>query len=138
MTVIHGVDMAQQINIPNEDRAAHNRIERAIPIFMDKFGMEMDQATAVAIRLESLGRLQISGEPINKPKSTRGLPIPVTPLAAFTAIQNMKKNNIPKSTIVRENMSGDSYDDAYEASRAIRTQQSTRSNRLRTRVTRGK
>lgn len=128
--------MAQSIYIPNSDRSAHNRIERAIPKFMSRFGMARDQATAVAIRLESLGRLQTSGAPINKPKATRGLPIPVQPLAVLQALRAMKKDNTPKSTVIRENTDGDSYDDPYVASRA--SQRQTRSNRLRSRVTRGR
>lgn len=128
--------MAQSIYIPNSDRSAHNRIERAIPKFMARFGMARDQATAVAIRLESLGRLKTSGAPINKPKSTRGLPIPVQPLAVLQAIQAMKKDNTPKTTVIRESTDGDSYDHPFEASRA--TQRPTRSNRLRSRVTRGR
>lgn len=128
--------MAQNIYIPSSDRSAHNRIERAIPKFMSKFGMALDQATAVAIRLESLGRLQVSGAPINKPKANRGLPIPVAPLAVLQAIKAMKKDNTPRSTITRENMGGDSFDNAFEASRAMR--RPTRSNRLRARVTRGR
>lgn len=132
------IHMAQNIYIPTSDRSAHNRIERAIPKFMSKFGMGRDQATAVAIRLESLGRLQVSGAPINKPKANRGLPIPVAPLAVLQAIKAMKRNNTPRSTIIRENMGGDSYDNAFEASRATRQTGSTRSNRLRSRVTRGR
>lgn len=126
--------MAQSIYIPNSDRSAHNRIERAVPKFMARLGMARDQATAVAIRLESLGRLKTSGAPINKPKSTRGLPIPVQPLAVLQAITAMKKDNTPKSTVIRESTGGDSYDNAFEASRA--TRRPTRSNRLRSRVTR--
>jgi hypothetical protein len=128
--------MAQSIYIPNSDRSAHNRIERAIPKFMARLGMAKDQATAVAIRLESLGRLKTSGAPINKPKATRGLPIPVQPWAVLQAITAMKKDNTPKATVIRENTGGDSYDNAFEASRA--TRRPTRSNRLRTRVTRGR
>ena len=128
--------MAQSIYIPSSDRSAHNRIERAVPKFMARFGMAKDQATAVAIRLESLGRLKTSGAPINKPKATRGLPIPVQPLAVLQAITAMKKDNIPKSTVIRENTDGASYDNVFEASRS--TRRPTRSNRLRTRVTRGR
>lgn len=128
--------MAQNIFIPNEDRNAHGRIERAIPKFMSRFGMAEDQATAVAIRLESLGRLEISGAPINKPKKTKGLPIPVQPLAVLQALRSMKKNNIPKSTVIRENTNGEFYESPYKAQRA--TQRTTQSNRLRSRVTRGR
>jgi len=128
--------MAQSIYIPNSDRSAHNRIERASPKFMSRFGMARDQATAVAIRLESLGRLQTSGAPINKPKATRGLPIPVQPLAVLQALRAMKKDNTPKSTVVRESIVGSIFDNAFEASRA--TRRPTRSNRLRSRVTRGR
>ena len=128
--------MAQNIYIPSTDRSAHNRIERAIPKFMARFGMAKDQATAVAIRLESLGRLKMSGAPINKPKATRGLPIPVQPLAVLQAMQAMKKDNTPRSTVIRESIIGNIFDNAFEASKA--TRQTTRSNRLRSRVTRGR
>ena len=42
-------------------RAANDRINEAIPRFMARFGMPKDQATAVAIRLESVGRLAGGG-----------------------------------------------------------------------------
>ena len=50
------VIVAKKQYIYIESIAGNQRIERAIPDFMSKFGMDKDQATAVAIRLESLGR----------------------------------------------------------------------------------
>lgn len=133
------VTMAKQ-NIYISGRAANNRIERAIPQFMQKFGMDADQATATAIRLESLGRLQVSGEPINKPKGTRGKPIPVMPAALQTVFSLMKRDNTPKTTQVTTPPDR-TYTNAFAAAAAIKKttqKQSTRSSRLRSRVTRGK
>jgi hypothetical protein len=110
--------------------AGNRRIERAIPRFMSRFGMAKDQATAVAIRLESIGRLKDSGAPVNKPASTKGQPIPVTPFFIQQALQNMKKIRQPRRTQVTE-----PTDDVYTSPYAV---QSTRSNRLRNRVTRGR
>ena len=125
--------MAQKIFI--DSRAGNRRIEKAIPQFMSRFGMAKDQATAVAIRLESLGRLQGTGEPINKPKRTKGLPIPVPNAAVLAAITAMKKDRTPKRTQVRTSPD-QTFESAYDVPRAARRQ--TRSNRLRSRVTRGR
>lgn len=127
--------MAQNITITGAAR--NRRIEAAIPQLMSRLGMAKDQATAVAIRLESIGRLQVDGAPVDKPKSTLGLPIPITPLAAAMAVANMKKDRTPRQTIVRETMVGNIYRDPFEASRDA-TQQSIDANRLRRRVTRGR
>lgn len=126
--------MAQNIYISGP--AANARIEKAIPKFIAKFGMAKDQATAVAIRLESLGRLEMSGSPINKPKKDRGLPIPVAPLAVLQSLRAMKRNNQPRSTVIRENTGGDTYESTGQAQRA--SSRSSRSSRLRSRVTRGR
>ena len=53
--------MAKKQNITVTGRAANERIEQAIPDFMQRLGMAEDQATATAIRLESVGRLQSGG-----------------------------------------------------------------------------
>lgn len=121
--------VAQRITIKGV--AANQRIERAIPRFMSRFGMAEDQATAVAIRLESLGRLQDTGAPIDKPASAKGIKgIPVTPFFIQQALQNMKKDRQPRRTQVSQ-----PTDDVYDSPYAV---QSTRSNRLRKRVTRGR
>jgi hypothetical protein len=120
--------VAQRIII--KGTAANQRIERAIPKFMQSFGMAEDQATATAIRLESLGRLKDTGAPVNKPASTKGKPIPVTPFFIQQALQNMKKQRQPRRTQVTE-----PTDDVYTSPYAVK---STRSNRLRNRVTRGR
>lgn len=130
---VTGGTMAQQITIIG--RSANKRIERAIPQFMSRFGMARDQATATAIRLESLGRLQVSGEPINKPAATRGKPIPVMPAALQQVYNLMKRDNTPKTTQVTESVD-QMYTNAYEAAAASR--KPPRSNRLRSRVTRGR
>lgn len=120
--------MAQNIYI--ESVAGNRRIERAIPRFMKRFGMAKDQATATAIRLESIGRLTDAGAPVDKPASTKGLPIPVTPYYIAKALQNMTKQRQPRRTIVVE-----PSDDVYTSPYAVK---GTRSNRLRNRVTRGR
>lgn len=90
--------MAKRQNISIGTRAGNKRIERAIPLFMRQFGMARDQATATAIRLESIGRLEVSGEPI--PQTQRGQRVP--PLAVLGALRAMKKDRQPSKTVVRE------------------------------------
>jgi hypothetical protein len=128
MTCLEVTTMAQNIYI--ESVAGNRRIERAIPRFMARFGMAKDQATATAIRLESIGRLTDAGAPVDKPASTKGLPIPVTPYYIAKALQNMTKQREPRRTIVVE-----PSDEVYTSPYAV---QGTRSNRLRNRVTRGR
>lgn len=134
-----GGQMAQQIIITG--RAANRRIEKAIPQFMSRFGMARDQATATAIRLESLGRLQVDGEPIDKPASAKGKPIPVMPAALQQVYKLMKRDNTPKTTQVSTGVD-QMYTNAFAAASAIRQARqstgSTRTNRLRSRVTRGR
>ena len=50
-------------NIIITSRAGNQRVEQAIPAFMDKYGWDESQATAVAIRLESIGRLMVDASP---------------------------------------------------------------------------
>ncbi len=92
--------MAKRQNIFIDSRSGNKRIERAIPQFMKRFGMARDQATAVAIRLESIGRLQVSGKPIRK-DTPRGVPTNVPPLAVLSAIAAMKKKRQPTRTVYR-------------------------------------
>ena len=125
------VTLAKKQNIYIGSRAGNRRIERAIPMFMSNFGMAKDQATAVAIRLESLGRLQVDGEPINKPKEDRGLPIPVTPLSVATALANLKRDRTPKKTEVREAQMDVVVESPYEA-RKVQSKKVS-SNKLRQR-----
>jgi hypothetical protein len=122
------VTMAQNIYIGTV--SGNRRIERAIPRFMTKFGMAKDQATAVAIRLESLGRLKDTGAAVDKPASSKGMPIPVTPYFIQKALQNMKQIREPRRTTVTE-----PSDEVYTSPYAVT---SARSNRLRNRVTRGR
>ena len=74
--------MAKQ-NIYIGTKSGNRRIERAIPRLMGELGVKKDQATAIAIRLESLGRLEGSGEPMAKGGPGR--------LAALAASQMMKR-----------------------------------------------
>ena len=128
-----GATVAKQ-NIYIGSRAGNRRIERAIPMFMSQFGMARDQATAVAIRLESIGRLQMDGEPINKPKKDRGKPIPVAPLAVATAMANLKKKRTPTKTQIPEAQQDIVVDSPFEARRVQSKKVS--SNKLRKRQTR--
>jgi len=48
----------QRQNITITSRAGNQRVQDAIPKFESRYGMSTDQATAVAIRLESAGRLR--------------------------------------------------------------------------------
>ena len=80
-------------NIVVKGRAANERINNAIPVFEDRFGWNTDQATAVAIRLESVGRLKGVGliQGSEKPKG-----------AARLAALALGVSSIPKRTIRRE------------------------------------
>lgn len=133
---VTGGTMAQQIIITG--KAANRRIERAIPQFMSRFGMAKDQATATAIRLESLGRLQVDGDPIDKPAGTRGLPIPVMPAALQQVYNLLKRDKTPKTTQVSQPIDK-MYTNAYAAAAGIKRASTAGStNRLRQRVTRGR
>lgn len=90
--------MAKRQQIFIESRSGNKRIERAIPQFMKRFGMARDQATAVAIRLESVGRLQVSGAPT--PTAKRGVKVP--PAAVLAALKAMKKDRTPERTVYRD------------------------------------
>jgi len=94
-------------NIVVEGRAANERITAAIPVFENRFGMPKDQATAVAIRLESVGRLHGVGliSVSEKPKGTARL----ATLALGVSL-------VPKRTIQREgNISATSVEELREA-----------------------
>lgn len=86
--------MAQYIKISG--KAANKRIERAIPKLQAK-GMDKDQATAVAIRLESQGRLTASSGIIAK-RTPRGVPIQVPTGAAAMALAAIKRKRTPTRT----------------------------------------
>ena len=60
--------MAKRQYIRISSKSGNDRIEEAIPKFRRK-GMAKDQATATAIRLESIGRLDDSARPIRKGSS---------------------------------------------------------------------
>lgn len=68
-------------------RAGNDRIERAIPKLQKKEGWKKNQATAVAIRLESVGRLGDYGGVRKKP---------VNP--SMIAAAAMMKSRTPKQT----------------------------------------
>lgn len=111
-----GVTVAKRQNIRITGRGANRRIERAIPIFMKKFGMAMDQATAVAIRLESKGRLQVDGEPINKPKGVpRGEPADISPAFVAGIATAMSTDRTPKRTEYRDAGDGFVVSSAFDA-----------------------
>ena len=104
--------MAKRQNIAIGGRAANDRIEEAIPRFMSAFGMARDQAIAVAIRLESRGRLMDSGGVVEK-TTPRGEPFkgPRGPaLMALTAIATGGPNQ-KESVSFQDNVEADSFDD---------------------------
>ena len=104
--------MPKRQNISISGIAANDRIEEAIPRFMSSFGMARDQATAVAIRLESLGRLQDGGGVVEK-TSPRGEPFkgPRGPaLMALTAIATGGPNQ-KESVSFQVIVESDSFDD---------------------------
>lgn len=120
--------MAKQ-NIYIGSRSGNRRIERAIPEFMNRFGFAKDQATAVAIRLESLGRLDMDGDPIKK-----GMPVALV----AQVLKALKTDGTAKRTQIRQSsdLEGDVYESPFQARAAM--SKTTRSNRLRSRVTRGR
>lgn len=69
--------MSKRQNITISSRAGNERVEAAIPVFMSNLGMSIEQATAVAIRLESVGRLVGDGmiQPNTEPKGAAKLMI---------------------------------------------------------------
>ena len=89
--------MAKKQNIYISGREANRRIERAIPRLMKQEGYATDQATAVAIRLESVGRLRDAGTVSNRPLKPTIKPLKGLPMAAAIASQ-MKRNRQPKKT----------------------------------------
>ena len=78
--------------------------------------MAKDQATAVAIRLESKGRLQVDGDPINKPKDVpRGEPANIPPAFVTGIAAAMSKDRTPKRTEYRETGDGYVVSSAFDA-----------------------
>lgn len=82
--------MAKKQNITVTGRAANERINLAIPKFQERFGWNKDQATAVAIRLESVGRLHGDGLISTSTKLKGG---------AILAIAAMRRRGKPSSTL---------------------------------------
>ena len=68
-------------------KSGNDRVEKAIPRLMKREGMKLDQATAAAIRMESLGRLGDMGGARKKP---------VNPAIVVAAA--MAKKRQPKKT----------------------------------------
>ena len=93
-------------------RAANQRINNAIPVFENRFGWKEDQATAVAIRLESLGRLHGIGliQGSEKPEGVARL-----------ATLALGVSSIPKRTIQRKgNISASTPEDLRDAMLTVR------------------
>lgn len=82
----------QQITI--KGREANRRIERAIPKLQSDFGFGKKQATAVAIRMESVGQLGMGGG-LRTVKQRRSGKLS---MAAF-AVAQLKRRRQPKRTI---------------------------------------
>ena len=94
--------MAQYIRI--KGKAANERIELAIPKLRAE-GMAIDQATAVAIKLESQGKLSSEGAPKPKKKPGRARVGALAALAAFAPrkkrprqIRTLRAIRRPKTT----------------------------------------
>ena len=84
-------------NITITGKAANQRIEDAIPKIQRNLGYGKRQATAVAIRMESVGQLAISGKPVTKSQLISGK----LSLGAFATSQLLRKRE-PKRTIKRQ------------------------------------
>lgn len=83
----------QNINIIG--RAANKRIERAIPKIQRELGYGKRQATAVAIRMESVGQLGMGGDTRTAAQRKSG----ALSVAAF-AVSQLKRKRQPKKTMV--------------------------------------
>lgn len=83
----------QNINIIG--KAANKRVERAIPKIQRELGYEKRQATAVAIRLESVGQLGMGGDTRTAAQRRSGK----LSVAAF-AVSQLKRKRQPKKTMV--------------------------------------
>ena len=83
----------QNINIVG--RAANRRIERAIPKIQRELGYGKRQATAVAIRLESVGQLGMGGDTRTAAQRRSG----ALSVAAF-AVSQLQRKRQPKKTMV--------------------------------------
>jgi len=85
----------QNINIVG--RLANQRVENAVPKIQRELGYGKRQATAVAIRLESVGQLRMGGRVETKPQMESGK----LSMGAFATSQLMRRRQ-PKSTIKRD------------------------------------
>jgi len=83
----------QNINIIG--KAANKRIERAIPKIQSELGYGKRQATAVAIRMESVGQLGMGGDTRTASQRRSGK----LSVAAF-AVSQLKRKRQPKKTMV--------------------------------------
>ena len=84
-------------NIRIVGRDANRRVETAIPKIQRDLGYSKRQATAVAIRLESVGQLGITGRPVTKSQVFAG----ALSMGAFATSQLLRKRE-PKRTIKRQ------------------------------------
>jgi len=84
-------------NITIVGRDANQRVEAAIPRIQRDLGYGKRQATAVAIRMESVGQLAITGKPVTKSQLVSGR----LSLGAFATSQLLRKRE-PKRTIKRQ------------------------------------
>lgn len=102
-------------NIMISGRNANDRVARAIPKF-ERQGMSRSQAIAVAIRMESIGRLvdnPATGR-LNVLKKNTPWGVPMTAPRGSAAIMTMALSNNPikKKTIQRNNtdITGETFD----------------------------
>ena len=119
--------MAQYRKITGRQR--NNRIDNAIPRLLSSSPRVHNkaQATAVAIRLESLGRLRSTGSTIKSAKKG-GLVG-----AAGIASRALKRTGIPTRTITRSN-SGSVFASAGAAAFALNSPKSTPESRRTARL----
>ena len=83
----------QNINIIG--KSANRRVERAIPKIQRELGYGKRQATAVAIRMESVGQLGMGGDTRTSAQSRSGK----FSVGAF-AVSQLKRKRQPKKTMV--------------------------------------
>tara|TARA_Y100001937_G_scaffold34873_1_gene49859 strand:- start:311 stop:685 length:375 start_codon:yes stop_codon:yes gene_type:complete len=82
-------------NITIIGKAANKRVERAIPKIQRELGYGKRQATAVAIRMESVGQLGMGGDTRTAKQRRSG----ALSVAAF-AVSQMQRKRQPKKTMV--------------------------------------
>ena len=103
-------------NITLTSRAANQRVEAAVPKFMERFGMQRDQATATALRLESIGRLHGNDGVISRNPKPKGSTKAILKAMSVVAIPKRSKRKTIKQ---RDTSSLDELQRLYAAPKRV-------------------